>query len=329
MQISLGTIDLKKQISTSYWLLFCVIFSVFYILNNRVGPDSSLLLHAQLKISPPFVFRLLIPWTLNQVLPGEWLDLNATRSIIAAAFSWASILLMPAFVERIIDRPLIAEEKRRLQISIFIVLIAHYLLPRNFKFYYIYDIPAIPFYQITFLCLTDRRTWACWLGVAAAAIFALNRETIGVAVVHAGAWHFIKSRNSENLKFSQSLPPLILATLCILFTRWSISHAINIPPQSSFSWMDGDQIRLFANLKRIVTKHHHAFAVLWFGAGAFFWLPNRWTYFDDTLKSLLIASMPVFLFFCVVGNFVELRMFSELVPLLAASLAWPMRKTAS
>lgn len=303
-----------------------VCLSIYYVFNSRVGLDSSIAQHAALSINPPFVFRLLIPWVLSHTLPQDLLDLRSTRILIASGFTVASMCLMPLYLARVTGAPVTPELSRRARMMFLIVVIAHYLLPRNFKFYYVYDFPAITFYLIVFLTLTHSRQWGWWLGCLLAALFAANRETIGVAVVHAFAWHAVHTTGAIKVRraaWIQALPPLILAITGILVVRGVISHTLNIPPQSSFSWMDGDQFRLVANLQRMATKHHHALAALWFGAGALIWLPKRWARFNKTMRALLWASLPVFAFFCVVGNFVELRMFSELVPILAAGLAWP------
>jgi hypothetical protein len=217
------------------------------------------------------------------------------------------------------------DDANRARLMMLVMLIAHYTLPRNLKFYYVYDFPAIAFYQVVFLALTADSSRVRWLGVPLAAALTANRETVGVAVIHALAWHVAQSprlSGSNQRVWRDVLWQLACAAASVLIVRKLISASLNHPIQASFSWMEGDQWRLLANLQRMVTKHHHGIALLWFGAGAIIWLPRRWRTFDRPIKHMLIASVPVFVFFCVVGNFVELRMFSELLPLLAAALAF-------
>ncbi|MDE2434478.1 MAG: hypothetical protein KGN37_16720, partial [Burkholderiales bacterium] len=241
------------------WVLLSALFATYYILHSRVGSDSSIERHAELLIDPPFVFRVMIPWVLSKLLPMSWLDMTLTRTVIAAAFSLSSILLMPAFMARVLGRDLSAIERTRACRAIFIVLIAHYLLPRNLKFYYVYDLPAITFYEVCFLALTDRRNWVRWVGVATSTLFAFNRETIGIAVVHAAGWHIAqlwpRERRSPNSTAGVFLP-LLISCVGILFVRTWLAQQLNHSVQQSFSWMEGDQLRLVANLIRMGTKFH-------------------------------------------------------------------------
>lgn len=314
-----------QHLDVALWFLLALIFCVHYILKTHVGPDSSIAQHADLNITAPFVFRLLLPLTLSSLLPHEWLDLPATRIAVATLFTFTSIWLMPSFASRMTGQTLNGNDAQRVRLMLLVMLIAHYSLPRNLKFYYVYDFPAIAFYQLTFLALTADSSRIRWLGVLLAGLLTTNRETVGVAAVHAFSWHaaHIPAKRRFTLQaWGTILWQMALAAASVLIVRKLISASLNHPIQASFSWMEGDQWRLMANLERMATKHHHGIALLWFGAGAIIWLPRRWHALNSTLKHMLIASAPVFAFFCVVGNFVELRMFSELLPLLAAALAF-------
>lgn len=315
----------RGRLSLAVWLALSLVFCAHYVLKTHVGPDSSIAQHADLAASAPFVFRLLLPLALSSVLPHEWLDLATTRITVATMFAFASIWLMPAFMSRLTGHALNAQETNRVRLMLLLMLIAHYTLPRNLKFYYVYDFPAITFYQLTFMALTAASSRQRWLGVLLAAALTANRETVGIAVIHAAAWHVARlpwQGPSTLRRWAPILCQLACAAVAVLLVRKLIAAGLNHPIQASFSWMEGDQLRILANLERMATKHHHGIALLWFGAGAIIWLPRRWQALNSTLKHMLIASTPVFAFFCVVGNFVELRMFSELLPLLAAALAF-------
>ncbi|WP_058088120.1 hypothetical protein [Aquabacterium parvum] len=306
-------------------MILALIFCVHYVVKTHVGPASGIAQHADLNVSAPFVFRFLLPLTLSILLPHDWLDLPSTRIAVATLFAFASIWLMPAFMGRVTGSGLNEKEASRVRLMMLVMLIAHYTLPRNLKFYYVYDFPAITFYQLTFMALTAASPRQRWLGVLLAAALTTNRETVGIAVIHAAAWHVARLpwQGTSTLRtWAPILCQLACAAVAVLLVRKLISHSLDHPIQASFSWMEGDQLRILANLERMATKHHHGIALLWFGAGAIIWLPRRWRALNSTLKHMLIASAPVFAFFCVVGNFVELRMFSELLPLLAAALAF-------
>lgn len=315
---------LRRKVELCAWIVGCLAVCAYYVLKTHVGPDSSVAQHAQLNVSPPFLFRLLLPMTLASVLPPAWLDLDATRISVATMFALASVWLMPTFFNRTCAT-LAADGSWRPRLALLVILVAHYCLPRNLKFYYVYDLPAITFYMISFLALTSANVRTRWMGVILTALFAANRETVGIAALHAMAWEWGRGLG----RIEQPHPPLWVrwapagaSVVAVLAMRKLISTQLDHTVLSSFSWMEGDQLRLLANLERMATKHHHGIALLWFGAGAIIWLPKRWGRLPPPLRQLLIASIPVFVFFCIVGNFVELRMFSELLPLLAAALAF-------
>jgi hypothetical protein len=301
-------------------------FAAWYIGFSRVGPNSVISRHAVLDIEPPYVFRMLLPQMMRALVPEHDLDTALTRGLLAWLFTATSLWLMPSFLARMLDRELDAVERFRCRLALLAVLIAHYGLPRSLKFYYVYDLPAIAFAMMLFLLWTSRYQGLQAAGLLLAPVFALNRETAIVAVVLAAAWHASRQKNWRIFSIG-SWPAvwkiLAASSIAMLAVRGISSHLLNLPAQSSASWMDEGQFRLFANLQRILTKHHHALAVLWFGAGAIAWLPRRWHQLPKSLQWMLIASIGPFVAFALVGNIVELRMFSEFVPVLAAGLALP------
>lgn len=317
--------NIKRKTALVLNIILAALFCAYYVLKTHVGANSSIAEHAMLHIEPPFLLRLLLPLTLSFLLPFEWLDLPATRIVVATGFTLASLWMMPTFMARLTGQSLNEQERRRARFMLLAMLVAHYILPRNLKFYYVYDLPAIAFYQLVFLALTAQQNHNRWLGVLLAALFSSNRETVGVAVVHALAWHALQIPSGLRLRLTTwgvRVWQCVAATILILLVRKTTAAWLDYPVQASFSWMEDDQLRVLANLQRMVTKHHHGIALLWFGAGAIIWLPRKWRFLPTGIKRPLVASVPVFVFFCIVGNFVELRMFSELLPLLAAALSF-------
>lgn len=140
---------------------------------------------------------------------------------------------------------------------------------------------------MTFLALTSAQTRHRWIGIALTGILTANRETIGVAVVHALAWHLSHMRTRERgqlAPWGTCVAHMALAGTAVFAARKLISAGLNHPIEASFSWMEGEQIRLLANLERMVTKHHHGITLLWFGAGAILWLPRRWRALDQQIR---------------------------------------------
>jgi peptidoglycan/LPS O-acetylase OafA/YrhL len=82
----------------------------------------------------------------------------------------------------------------------------------------------------------------------------------------------------------------------------------------------GEELRIVAGFMRMASHPDHALALLLIGAGAVVWLPWRWRRLSASLRVMLVASVPAVAMFLAVGNTVELRMYSELVPVLGLGL---------
>jgi hypothetical protein len=282
----------------------------------------------------PFVYRLLIPYSLGLVLPAGWLDAYSLKYLFAAGSVWLTLYLMPAFARRACGLELTGLRAVALLATVLLVLVCHYCLPRPFMFYYIYDLPAIPFYMAAFLLLTRQRASLTWSGIAFVLLASLNRETVVIAVFHALAWHAAQLRPQTGVqlggqtaearsRFSQIKPVLIQSSLAVglmVLLRMLISHGIKAAGDGNAALMEGDQIRVVANIQRVLAYDLHARALLFFGAGALAWLPWGSRYFPKALKLMTLASIVPLLILLVVGNMVELRIYSEFVPLLGLGL---------
>jgi hypothetical protein len=251
---------------------------------------------------------------------------------VAGFFLALSLVLMPKYLQRLLGERLDQNMKWRGQTALMAIFIAHYALPRSLKFYYVYDFPAVAFSMILFLGLTAPAASTRLLALAVAPIFALNRETVIIAVLHAGAWYWTHKPEigvpfKIRITFKTSLL-LGAAAILILISRLALNVILVQMAQDNASWIDEGQLRLLVNIHRILTKHHHALALLWFGAGAILWLPQRWRTLPPVIKALMVSSVPPLILFALAGNIVELRMFSEFIPLLASALAFRRQTTS-
>jgi hypothetical protein len=84
---------------------------------------------------------------------------------------------------------------------------------------------------------------------------------------------------------------------------------------------EGETSKFFANVQRVIYYPSFAFQLLLFGAGALVWLPLSFPYIGNQLKLMLLFSIPACLMLLVAGNFVELRIYNEFVPILAVLLS--------
>lgn len=299
--------------------LLPILIAVAYVGGSHMLSQSYVSAEAALAIDAPFVYRLLIPFALGLVFSPEILDSFTLRFFVAAISAFAILELLPIYLKRVMPGWLADGDQGVVKFCGVAVLVAHYVLPHRFHFYYIYDLPAIAFYQVLFLCLVgDFRVR--WVGVILlTAVFSLNRETVVVAVLHAFVINWSGCSSGWRQKFNLVGQGAVLM-LVVVLVRLVIMSLIEAPRGEVAEYMDGQEIRLIANFHRVVGQFQHTVAVLYFGCGMLIWLPFVWSNFAVSLKRLFLWSLlPLTLLF-VVGNPTELRIFNEFVPLLSAGL---------
>lgn len=302
---------------------------LLYLRLASVLPYGQVSQQALLAVEPPFVYRLMLPWLLGQLLPPAWLDTVVLRTVVTTLSVAACFALFPAYAARVLGSASGELDRRRLWFAMAAVLVAHYGIPRPYCFWYVYDIPAIAFYMLAFLAMTKQPGRVTWWCVPLLAVLSLNRETIVVAVLHAAAWHAwcgwkpdahsrLRDWAGPMRRVGAPLLAGLLAVVClrVYLVRWMGHDAASVALLH-----DGEQLRVVAGFARMASKPDHALALLLIGAGALVWLPLRWRRLPADFKVLMVASVPAVAMFLAVGNVVELRMYSDLVPLLALGLA--------
>lgn len=284
-------------------------------------PHSYVSAEAALSIDAPFVYRLLIPYALGQLLPPEMLDTLWLRGLVATVAVVVILTWMPLFAARVLPTASDAvRQGRQVQWACVAVLTAHYVLPHRFHFYYIYDLPAIALYLALFLLLTSEAKGKWWWGAAAAAVFSLNRETVGIAVLHAVTLLWFRTE----VRCDQRMGLLVRSALLIavvVVVRFALVHSLEARHGQVAEYMDGDQLRLMTNVVRITTQVQHTVTLLYFGCGALLWLPWAWGRLPGAIRALATSSLLPLGALLVVGNPTELRIFNEFVPLLSVGFA--------
>lgn len=298
------------------WALAAVLAAA-YLAGVHMLPQSFVSAEAALRIDAPFVYRLLIPFALGQVLPPDVLDALWLRGLVATLATFAVLSWMPLFTDRILSPGTVAAS--HVQWACVAVLAAHYVLPHRFHFYYIYDLPAIAMYLALFLLLTSGVAGKWWWAVLAVAVFSLNRETVGIAVIHAGVLLWLRSEPAQGARWALLARVALLIGVVVL-VRVALVRCLQAPHGQVAEYMDGDQLRVLANLVRITTQVQHTVTLLYFGCGALFWLPAGWSLLPQALKALAVSSLLPLAPLLVVGNPTELRIFNEFVPLLSLGL---------
>ena len=106
---------------------------------------------------------------------------------------------------------------------------------------------------------------------------------------------------------------LVIIFLLRIFFAYSI-YGVGL--LGTINTHEEETLRFLVNIGRII-DHQATFQLLLFGAGAIVWLPLSFRYIGKPLKAMLLFSIPPFLMLLWAGNFVELRIYNEFVPLLA------------
>lgn len=309
----------KADVVVNILLSMCI--AAAYVLGSHMLPQSYVSAEAALSIDAPFVYRLLLPYGLGLVCSPQVLDSFLLRFAASAISVFVILAWLPAYLRRLAPGNVAADA-----LSVWVqaagaaVLIAHYVLPHRFHFYYIYDLPAIVFYLALFLCLTSEHPWRWWAAVPLVAIFSLNRETVVVAVLHALVlnWSVAQGRRHAQLKLLAQSAVLVAV---VALVRLGVMAAISAPHGEVVEYMDGQDIRLVANFRRVASQVQHTVTIAYFGFGLLVWLPMVWSTLPATLRQMFLWSLlPIGLLF-VVGNPTELRIFNEFVPLFASGLA--------
>jgi hypothetical protein len=270
--------------------------------------------------TPPHMgLRFLLPSAIAFVVP-ESSDTIRFRFALAFISVALCFVVIQQFGQRVLNDNL-APLRAVLPLSLFIVLLCHYCLPARLNVYYVYDLPAILFYMISFLLLTS--TPASYnFGILFTVLFSMNRETIVIAPLHAAAFVIFRDWSTRRQFLARTLAPVVGTLVIILLLRILLAYSVyGVGILSTVQTNDVRSLRFLANVHGVINDRGFAFQLLLFGAGAIVWLPLFFPKISDQLKLMLLFSIPALLMLLWVGNFVELRIYNEFVPLLAVLLS--------
>jgi hypothetical protein len=341
-------------------LLFSAIISSTYVKQAVIRPESLIGNQSTFQTPPNQGLRFLLPSAIAFVLPPESFDeiqdksrqlkeasqdksqffVNMSRELRAPlhailsydtilfrlAFAFFSIALCFAVIQRFRQRVLNDNHVALdpvLPLALCLILLCHYCLSRRLNVYYVYDLPAILFYMLSFLLLTSRNSRAIISGIFFTVLFSMNRETIVVAPFHAAA--FVLGRDWPNLRLSltRTLTPIVSTLVIIVLLRILLAYSIyGVGLLGTIdTHEDETTLRFLSNAQHIINDPGYTFQLVLFGAGAVIWLPLSFPYIGNQLKLMLLFSIPAFLMLFLAGNFVELRIYNEFVPLLTVLLS--------
>ena len=238
----------------------------------------------------------------------------------------------------------ISTQRSYVLLAFILIMLAHYCLPNVAAQYYIYDMPAILFYMVTFLLLTSNNRFNLTLGGLLTILFTMNREPIAIALFHAAAWWLVRDHELPTVSrasltsyakrvlsrdFSDdhrrfAIGCIVLTFVGTLALRQLLMYIFTgylFNADEGMLYEDG-HIRVLANIKRIATEAAFFQQFIATGFGLVFFLPIVFARLSLTTRAVVVASILPLAPLIFVGNFfTELRIYNEYVPLMACVLA--------
>jgi hypothetical protein len=297
-------------------VLLSAIISFTYVKQVHIGVASLIHDQATFLVPPQFGLRFLLPSTIEFIFPLGSYDNMAFRAALAFITIALCFVVIQPFERRIVKDNHGALDPI-LPLALCLLLLCHYCLSRRLNVYYVYDLPAILFYMLSFLLLTSTNSLVVVSGVFFTALFSLNRETIVLAPFHAAAFVLVRDWSNLRQSLTRMLPPIVSTLVIIISLRILLAYSIyGVGMLGTISTHEDETLRFLANIRRVVNDDDSAFQLLVFGAGAIIWLPLSFRYIGNQLKIMVLFSIPAFLMLLWAGNFVELRIYNEFVPIL-------------
>lgn len=197
----------------------------------------------------------------------------------------------------------------------------HYLLPEH-SYYYIYDIPAVLFFTIGLGLLVDRN-WAWFYPLFAVAT--VNRETVCFLTLI----YVLAAFRRDNFR---SIATHVIAQACIWVTiKATLLYAYRANAQPAY----GAQFGLFKNSLASNLEFLGQFGtpdLLVASMFAFLWIPvfALWAWIPHPFVRRAVVAVPIFIVAMLyVGEVEELRIFGEMIPVVAAATVLLVRQACA
>lgn len=259
----------------------------------------------------PFQYRALVPWlvrAVTEILPS--LPLVGMYGIVEAVAAFglyaAFVLLLQSFVA---DRP----TRRLAALAVFIPLALNLATPYRYNaIYFPYDTPSVAFFTLG-LALILRRDWRLFYPLFVVAT--LNRETTCFLTV---AYLLVA--------IGRERPSQIAAHVVVQAALWmgikvglSMLYVENLPLDSGVGGLFANQLIRSGRILMAVPGLVYMLLVTMGGAGAVVLL--LWRRVRDERLRRLFGIVPLFFAgMVVVGELLEVRIYSELIPLVTLAL---------
>jgi hypothetical protein len=306
-------------------------FGLTYIHNSLWVTASMVRNIATFNVGMPHKTRILIPYILYHVFPHALPDTFWFRMTFCGLFALLSLYVFPLYWQRVTDTRL---NPNVLALILLAMMIAHYSLNKWDQVFYIYDIPSIAFSMYAFLLLTSEQASLQLAGGVAFVVFSFSKETIVSAGLQALAywalqWWQARPRNLNTInRFPVAV--IMISGALIVVTRALLAYRLGANSGDMYGLLHENGIfRPYANYLHVIQNTYALESVFLFGCGMLLWLPIGWRMLNARTKWLMVASVPPLLLLFVVDNFIELRCYSELLPLMACGFGQVLVRSAS
>jgi hypothetical protein len=300
-------------------LAAAILFSMIYIRYVHPTPEGDIVNAAIFQVPWPFRLRFLLPVTIMHYISRSYAETEIFKTILCSVFVFGLFLMLPTYAAR-----LGINHFNRLNglLAFLCVLFAHYYFSNFYDVYYVYDIPGIFFYMVVFLCLTDQRPLPFLIGLPLLVMFSYSRETIVIAVLHAMGYVYFANRDRLLKEKKTRIGLMCVGLICVGLGRLSIIHLLGGDISNQVASYDRGMhaFRLISNTEILFLRPIYFEQLALIGCGIIVWLPFVYRHLSLTLKHMIICSVPALAALLWAGNYLEIRIYNELVPLMAILL---------
>ena len=271
----------------------------------------------------PYQYRVLTAWIMRPL--GEIPDLVRfaartpfgnpyvlAEAVLAGLAILGTVLATRRSLEILLgDRPFAAWA------SLLVVLLAHfqYGLPYGLDYVTPYDLPGLALFSLAVLGIVARNRPLYYVAFA---LGTLNRETMLFATVPFAVWEL----QGERAGGWKTLAPHLAAQIAL----WGILKGLVAQSLASRTPIVGDsgllEVHLLGNLKSLLNPYQWPLLASAFGFTLPFVVANRRRIADARLRRTLTILLPLWgAAMMVVGVIVEIRVFGEMIAVVALAVA--------
>lgn len=278
--------------------LVALLFAKLYFLTTTEWRQARLEQLVAFQADRPFQERVLIPALLHIMNATTHLPILPIFQVLTVIITLAILIAFHVLLRQLIPRQLAALGA----LGIVYPMLWNYCVYGPFRSPY--DLPAVLLFICGLIAILKER-WLLFYGVFIPGVF--NRETIALL----GAAYLL-------LAVGRSPPSTILLHVAAQAVIWlSIKYVLGL----IFAGNPGDpfQMHLATNIDNIVHLRVLTPLALMYG-GAWLAIPLSWRTQSWVVKRLVWLAPPYYALVALIGNLHELRIYNELVPVVALAL---------